>query len=160
MKKGFVLVLAAAVALLGTACGGKDEETAVDLTALYMAIAEDLGWSEDYMAAIEGDMLESYYPGLGDLPLKQLIARTPAMSSDVNELVFLECETDADADTAEAILQDRVDSQASGGAWYAESMEAWENASVLRQGRYVAMIASAAEQEKLEQQFLNAFGEN
>ena len=90
MKKGFVLVLAAAVALLGTACGGKDEETAVDLTALYMAIAEDLGWSEDYMAAIEGDMLESYYPGLGELPLKQLIARTPAKSSHVNDLVFME----------------------------------------------------------------------
>lgn len=160
MKRSFAVVLAAAVALLGTACGGRKEEVpAVDLEALYTAIAEDLGWDEDYMAEIEGDMLESYYPGLGEVGLKQLTAHTPAMSSEVNELVFLECETGEDADTAEEILQKRIDGQAGGGAWYAESMEAWSGAAVVRRGLYVAMIASAPEQDALERRFLEALGE-
>ena len=158
MKRRLALVLAAAVVLLGTACGGeKESEDTVDLTALYTAIAEDLGWDAEYMAEIEGDLLENYYPGLSALALKQLIARTPAMSSDVNELVFLECETEEDGEAAETILQIRADSQAEGGAWYAESMEAWGNAAVIREGRYVAMIASAAHQTELEQRVQDAF---
>ena len=39
------------------------------------------------------------------------------------------------------------------GAWYPESLEAWKAAKVLRNGTYVALIASGAHQETLEEQF-------
>lgn len=67
MKKRMMMVLAAVLALLLTAgCGSTKEETkSVDLTEFYNGLAEEYEWGENYMASIEGDLLESYYPGLG-----------------------------------------------------------------------------------------------
>ena len=114
MKKRTMMVLAAMLALLLTAgCGSTKEETkSVDLTEFYNGLAEEYEWGENYMASIEGDLLESYYPGLGDISTKQFIAMTPQMSSVVNELVFLEAETEEDAEKAAEILQKRIDDQA------------------------------------------------
>ena len=106
---------------------------------------------------IEGELLESYYPGLGDIPTKQFIAMTPQMSSVVNELVFLEAETEEDAEKAAEILQKRIDDQAAGGAWYPESMEAWGRGQVIQEGTYVAMIASAEHQEEIADAFEGLF---
>ena len=113
MKKRMMMVLAAMLALLLTAgCGStKEEIKSVDLTEFYNGLAEEYEWGENYMASIEGDLLESYYPGLGDIPTKQFIAMTPQMSSVVNELVFLEAETEEDAEKAAEILQKRIDDQ-------------------------------------------------
>lgn len=151
-----------ALLLLASGCGGQagdgGAETAeVDLTELYAGMEESCGWEEGYMVDVEGELLELYYPGLGELPTKQLIAKVPIMSSAVNEIVLLQCETEEDAESAAAILQERADSQAEGGAWYPESMEAWGRAKVLRQGTYAALIASAEFQQSLEEQFNRAF---
>ena len=106
----------------------------MDLTAFYNTLAEEYGWVEDaassgpddvLMSNIEGDLLESYYPGLADVATEQLIAKAPMMSAVVNEIVLVQCDTEEDAATAASILQDRVDAQAEGGAWYPESMETW-----------------------------------
>ena len=102
---------------------------------------------------LEGDMLESSYPGLADVATKQLIAKAPMISAVVNEIVLAECGTEEDAATAASILQDRVDAQAEGGAWYPESMETWSNAQVVQNGTYVAMIATADHQEEIAEQF-------
>lgn len=159
MKKGAILILAALL-LLAAGCGGQRDggETAeVSLSALYAGMAEECGWEEGYMTDVEGELLEGYYPGLGEIPAGQLIAKVPAMSSDVNEIVLIQCETEEDAEAAAAILQARIDSQVAGGAWYAETLAAWEKAEVLRQGTYAALIASGAYQETLEEQFLLQF---
>lgn len=172
MKKLTTLFLALALtAGLLSACGGGNDnagtETAdVDLTALYDGWAEEYHWTEDaansqegdlLMMNLEGETLEGYYPGLSDLATKQLIAKAPMMSSVVNEVVLAQCETEEDATKAAAILQDRADAQAEGGAWYPESMEAWGRATVLQQGTYVALIASAEYQEDLETSFNEQF---
>lgn len=172
MKKLTTLFLALALtAGLLSACGGKTDnagtETAdVDLTALYDGWAEEYHWTEDaansqegdlLMMNLEGETLEGYYPGLSDLATKQLVAKAPMMSSVVNEVVLAQCETEEDATKAAAILQDRADAQAEGGAWYPESMEAWGRATVLQQGTYVALIASAEYQEDLETSFNEQF---
>ena len=164
MRKLLTLALSAIMTMsLLTACGG---ETAarndVDLTAFYDTLAEEYGWVEDaassgpddvLMSNIEGDLLESYYPGLSDAATEQLIAKAPMMSAVVNEIVLAQCATEEDAATAASILQDRVDAQAEGGAWYPESMETWSNAQVIQQGTYVAMIATAEHQDEIVEQF-------
>lgn len=156
MKKFWPLTMAALL-IFTSGCGGKDAGKQVDLTALYEAGAEACGWPEDYMSDVEGELLEGYYPGLSEIETTQLLAKVPAMSSDVNELVFLQCKNEDDAKSAAAILQDRADDQAAGNAWYSESMEAWENAAVLRQGTYVALIASMGFQDDWEARFQEAF---
>ena len=159
MKKRAVWVLAALL-LLAAGCGGQKDgtETAeVSLNSLYAGMEETCGWEEGYMAEIEGELLEGYYPGLSEIPAKQLIARVPAMSSDVNEVVLIQCETEEDAEKAAAIFQARIDAQAEGGAWYPESLEAWKSAKVLREGTYAALIASGQFQESLEEQFSAQF---
>ena len=147
MKKFLTLALSALLTMgLLTACGGKTTDKTVDLTAFYNTLAEEYGW-------LEGDMLEGSYPGLADVATKQLIAKAPMISAVVNEIVLAECGTEEDAATAASILQDRVDAQAEGGAWYPESMETWSNAQVVQNGTYVAMIATADHQEEIAEQF-------
>ena len=109
------------------------------------------------MTDIEGELLESYYPGLGDISLKQLVAKAPMMSAVVNEMVFLQAETEEDAAAAAAILQGRIDLQAQGGAWYPESMEAWGRGIVIQQGAYVCMVVSAEHQDEISEGFNNLF---
>lgn len=164
MKKLLTLALSALLTMsLLTACGGETApQNDVDLTAFYNTLAEEYGWVEDaassgpddvLMSNIEGDLLESYYPGLADVATEQLIAKAPMISAVVNEIVLAQCATEEDAATAASILQDRVDAQAEGGAWYPESMETWSNAQVVQNGTYVAMIATADHQEEIAEQF-------
>ncbi len=164
----FLLALSMTVGLLA-ACGGKADGAGtadVDLEALYSEWSQAYDWSEDaqtsgentlLLSDVEGELLENYYPGLADLSIKQLVAKAPMMSAVVNEIVLVQCESEADAAKAAAILQDRCDAQAEGGAWYPESMEAWSRATVLQQGTYVALIASAEHQEDLETSFNEQF---
>ena len=161
MKKRAVWILAALL-LLASGCGGQREEgraedSDVALNTLYAGMEEACGWEEGYMADVEGELLESYYPGLSGIPAKQLVAKVPAMSSDVNEVVLIQCETEEDAESAAVILQARIDAQAEGGAWYPESLEAWKAAKVLREGACAALIASGAHQAELEEQFRSQF---
>jgi hypothetical protein len=158
MKKLNILTLALLMVGLLTACGGKTETAQdVDLTAYYDSLAETYEWGDGYMVDIEGEMLDSYYPGLSDISTKQFIAKMPIMSAVVNEVVLMECESEEDAASAAAILQDRITTQAEGGAWYPESMEAWEKAQVVQQGNYVAMLASASYQDELVDSFNQLF---
>ena len=164
MKKLLTLALAAIMTMsLLTACGGETAaQNDVDLTAFYNTLAETYGWTEDaassgpddvLMSNIEGDLLESYYPGLADVATEQLIAKAPMISAVVNEIVLAQCATEEDAAAAASILQDRVDAQAEGGAWYPESMETWSDAQVVQHGTYVAMIATAEHQDEITEQF-------
>lgn len=161
MKRMTALALSVLVLLgLLTACGGKESEAAdldVDLGAFYADVEEEYGWGDGYMVDIEGDMLDSYYPGLRDITAKQFVAKMPMMSSVVNEMVFMQCQTEDDAGNAAAILQDRINVQAQGGAWYPESMEAWSNGIVIQQGTYVAMVASAEHQDEISEGFNQKF---
>ena len=109
MKKLFALV-AVALTLCGllTACGSKTETANdVDLTGFYNALAEQYGWGDDMMD-LDGEVLEMYYPGLGDIAAKQLLAKAPVMSYAVSEYVFLQADSEQDAAQAVKILQTRI----------------------------------------------------
>ena len=149
--KRFLTLAIAFMMLALTACGGNENTNAptadADLQSLYDTLAEEFQWEEGYLVDIEGEMLESYYPGLSEINTKQFIAKMPMMSSVVNEIVFLQCETEDDAAKAAEILQNRIDYQVGdennpGGAWYPESIEGWEkNSRIVSNGNYVMMIA-------------------
>ena len=107
MKKRAVWILAALL-LLASGCGrqreeGGTEEPDVALNTLYAGMEESCGWEEGYMADVEGELLEGYYPGLSEIPAKQLVVKIPAMSSDGNEIVLMQGETEEDAESAAAI---------------------------------------------------------
>ena len=158
MKK-YATVWMLVTALVLTGCGERIEETSanVDLEAFYAAVAQEYQWGDGYMVDLEGEMLEASYPGLQEIPTVQRVAKAPVMSSVVNEMVFLECKSEEDADCAAAILQERITLQKNGGAWYPESMEAWGRGIVIRQGNYVAMIASAEHQDEISDGFTRLF---
>ena len=152
MKKSMTILLVLALALGTLASCGKQadsEAVDVDLPAFYTELEEKYQWGENYMVDIEGEMLENYYPGISDIPVAQFVAKAPMMSSVVNELVLMQCQSEEDAAEAAAILQTRVETQAEGGAWYPESMEAWSKAQVIQYGAYVAMFASASYQQEI-----------
>lgn len=151
------LVCALAVSLLAACSGKKADGDDVDLDACYAQMLKDADFGDGYMETTEGEMLDSFYPGLSDIPAKKLIAAAPLMSGVVNEVVLMQCETEDDAANAAAILQERVDSQANGGAWYPESMDAWSRAQVIQHGAYVAMIASADYQDTWAADFESLF---
>lgn len=151
MKKTLSLVLAALL-LLGALAGcGAQEEKAVDLTAFYEESLEK--YEMGSMMALEGDFLESSYPGLSQIPTVQFIAQTAMISAVVNEIVLLQCETPEDAAQAAQILETRVSTQVEGGAWYPASIAAWEKAEVITHGSYVALIAADQNQDALEADF-------
>lgn len=156
MKKWMAPVLAI---LLLTACGGDRNVGTpdVELDDFYDALAKEYQWDNGYMVEVEDEQLDDWYPGLQGLHPEQVEAHMPMMSSVVNELVFVECETEKDAEEAAGILQARIDLQAEGGAWYPESMEAWSRGIVIQQGTYVAMIASAEHQDEIVEAFTNLF---
>ena len=144
--KRIITILMTCVLMVGllAGCGGKKETVPnVDLTACFDQMRQDAGFDEFYMTDLEGEMLDSYYPGLSEIPTKQFLAKAPMMSGVVNEVVLMQCENEDDAAKAVTILQQRITDQAEGGAWYPESMEAWGRGQVIQNGTYVAMIASA-----------------
>ena len=160
MMKKLYAVMAAALLLCGllTACGSKTESANdVDLTGFYNALAEKYGWGDDMMD-LDGEMLEMYYPGLGDIAAKQFLAKSPVMSYAVNEYVFMQCENEDDAARAAEILQTRIDSQADGDAFYPGTIGQWKAAKVLQNGAYVAMIASGEHQTEIEDAWNAQFG--
>ena len=144
--KRIVTILMTCVLMVGllAGCGGKKETVPdVDLTACFDQMVKDAGFDEFYMTDLEGEMLDSYYPGLSEISTKQFLAKAPMMSGVVNEVVLMQCENEDDAAKAVSILQQRITDQAEGGAWYPESMEAWSRGQVIQNGTYVAMIASS-----------------
>ena len=158
--KRIVTILMTCVLMVGllAGCGGKKETVPdVDLTACFDQMVKDAGFDESYMTDLEGEMLDSYYPGLSEIPTKQFLAKAPMMSGVVNEVVLMQCENEDDAAKAVAILQQRITDQAEGGAWYPESMEAWSRGQVIQNGTYVAMIASAEHQDEIVEAFNQKF---
>ena len=171
--KRFVTLMMSLLLTAGllTACGGQKDEggaedAQVSLNSLYAGWAEEYHWSGDAASSgpddlllmdLEGETLESYYPGLAALATEQLVAKAPMMSSVVNEIVLVQCASEEDAEAAAVILQERADAQAEGGAWYPESMEAWSKAQVLREGTYAALIASSQYQDALVSSFQEQF---
>lgn len=166
MQKKF-LALAAALILALSACGGapkgeqdtdipQQEETQkeADLTAFYNELREETTWPE-LMSLEDGEseLMDTYYPGLSEIPVRQRGIYLAAISAAVGEIALVEVENAGDVPAVEEIFQARIDYQVGdssnpGGAWYPETIEGWKNSSqIVTQGNYVMLAVgdSAAE---------------
>ena len=103
--------------------------------------AMDLMSEESGMTAEDAAiMLEMYYPGLSTIETNQLHVYIPMMSAVAYEVVLIEVANEADVDAVKAILQDRIDAQVAGGAWYPETIEQWEQFSrIVSNGCYIML---------------------
>lgn len=167
-KKLLALTLALVLALSLAACGGKNDkapdapaetEKTADLGAFYASLTEGDKWpalmnlTEDESMA---EMLESYYPGLSEIPTKQCGVYIAAITSAVGELALVEVENAEDVEKVEAIFQARIDYQVGddanpGGAWYPETIEGWKNQSkIASHGNYVMLAVGEQAEAAVE----------
>ena len=88
------------------------------------------------------EMLDGFFPGLSGIGTNQMMIYQPMMGAVVCEIALIEVADAANVDAVKTILQDRIDAQVEGGAWYPESIEGWKNNSrIAVNGNYVMMIA-------------------
>lgn len=150
MKKLFAAILALACALTLAACGGRDgafDEKAPDLNQYYEDFMSTLGADNTpAMMDLEGELLESVYPGLGSYPAKQSVLKVAAISAVPFEFALVELEKASDAKAVADIFQARVDTQVQGGAFYPETIASWEKAQVVTHGAVVALIVAGEQQ--------------
>ena len=118
-----------------------DVFSAPDLTQYYEDFMAALGEENTpMMMPADPDTLTAFYPGLSDIATKQCVVQLSAMSAVAFEFALIECENEADVDAVKAILEARKAYQVEGGAWYPETVAAWENAEIVVMGNCVALI--------------------
>ena len=145
IKRILALVLALTAALALAACGEKAAQ-APDLNAFYEDCVASLD-EAPMMMDVTGDVVETFYPGLGSISLKQSVLKTAAISAVAYEMALVECADSADVETVRDIFQARIDSQVEGGAMYPATAEAWEGAEILTSGNVVALIVAGQDQD-------------
>ena len=114
------------------------------------AFAADLAASQTNwpgMMALEGEALDTYYPGLSALSPKQCVVQMAMISASAVEIALVEVASSADAETVKGIFQSRIDYQLGdgenpGGLLYPASVELWQNnARIVSNGNYVMLVA-------------------
>ena len=137
MKKLTAMLLALTMVLALAACGEKAQE-APDLNIVYEDFIASLD-EAPMMMDVTDDVVETFYPGLGGISLKQSVLVTAAIA-------MVECADSADVETVQGIFQTRIDAQVDGGAMYPATAEAWEGAEILTSGNVVALIVAGQDQ--------------
>ena len=145
MKKLTALLLALVMTLALAACGGEKAQEAPDLNIVYEDFIASLD-EAPMMMDVTDDVVETFYPGLSAIELKQSVLVTAAISAVAYEIAMVECADSADVETVQGIFQARIDSQVDGGAMYPATVEAWEGAEILTSGNVVALIVAGQDQ--------------
>ena len=146
MKKLTALLLALVMTLVLAACGGEKAQEAPDLNTVYEDFIASLD-EAPMMMDVTDDVVETFYPGLSAIELKQSVLVTAAISAVAYEIAMGECADSADVETVQGIFQSRIDRQVDGGAMYPATAEAWEGAEILTSGNVVALIVAGQDQD-------------
>lgn len=113
------------------------------------------------MMAMEGELLENYYPGLSGIAAVEEIYLQETMITVANVAVGLvklsDGATSDDVAAVQNILQARIDTQANGGAWYPASCETWENGVITSTSNVVGMFVYPDEAQAMADLFTETF---
>ena len=125
-------------------CVWKESGTDLPSLADFFATLQSSYEGLDAMMVIEGEVLDTYYPGLGSIAAVEevLIQETMmSMSNVAVGLVKLSDEATLDDILAvQAVFQGRITTQAEGGAWYPASCETWEQGVTSSVSNHVGMF--------------------
>lgn len=150
-KRLMIAALALSLLLVLAACGGETvQEDAPDLQQYYDDFMASLEDNAPTMADTNEDAsyVDAFLPGLNDIELKQSVLRMALTSIVGFEFDLVECANESDVETVQSIFQARIDNQVNGGAFYPETTESWENASLLVNGNVVALIVTGEYQNE------------
>ena len=115
------------------------ESPSVDLSAFYTDMTGKYEFGS--LQQFTGDILESYYPGMGAVSTKQCLIMGTMITMNNGEFCLVEVSDSKDVDTVKGIFQARIDGMVNGGAWYPGPTEQWTNNSrVVSNGNYVMMV--------------------
>ena len=118
----------------------KDLENVYDY--IIEAQPENLKNDLTFFQETDQEMIESYYPGLSDISLKQENIYTPAIIVFAQEIALVEVENSNDVDKVKEIFNKRIEDCKKSVACDPEINELWAtNAEVQVSGNFVAMIA-------------------
>lgn len=136
---------------------GEEASPLKDFYATLQAKYEGL----DAMMVIEGELLETYYPGLSEIAAVEEIYLQETMITTANVAVGMvklsEDATLEDITAVQEILQARITTQAEGGAWYPESCETWKNGIITSVSNTVGMFVYPEQAQELADAFTEAF---
>lgn len=121
----------------------KDE---IDLTDVYASILtaqpDELKDGLVFFPEITVEIINSFYPGLTDISLKQQEIYMPPIAGVAQEIALVEVENSDDVERVKEIFEKRIQQGKEEGACDPGVNEVWErNATVQAKGNYVAMIA-------------------
>lgn len=112
----------------------------VSLSNFYSSVAASHGMQSG-MEKIAGEFLSNFYPGLSSITLSQSEMYISMITASSVEIALVEVANASDVNTVKGIFQNRIKTQADGGAWYPEALEAWANqSSVVVNGNFVMMV--------------------
>ncbi len=149
MKKLISAILALTMMLCFAACGGNGgsgSAEAPDLQKFYDDYMTAMGENAPMMMPMDAETLEAFYVGMGDIATKQAVFSTAAIGAVAFEFALVEVENAGDIETVKSIFQSRIDAQVNGGAWYPQTVAAWESAEIIVNGNVVAMIVAGEQQ--------------
>ncbi len=163
MKKMIAAALALVMMMALAACGsnGGSSDTAKeapDLNKYFTDFMTSLG--EDnapMMMELDADMTEAFYPGLKDIETKQKVMQAAGMSAVPFEFALVEVANADDAAKVQEIFNARKDAQVAGGAWYPETIAAWEKGEIIVNGNVVALIVAGEQQADAVEAFNKLF---
>lgn len=139
---------------------GSDGEEASPLKDFYATLQAKYE-GLDAMMVIEGELLETYYPGLSEIAAVEEIYLQETMITTANVAVGMvklsEDATLEDITAVQEILQARITTQAEGGACYPESCETWKNGIITSVSNTVGMFVYPEQAQELADAFTEAF---
>lgn len=115
----------------------------------------------DAMMVIDGELMDTYYPGLKDIAAVEEVLLQETMLTMSNVAVGLvKLKADAtleDVIAVQNVLQDRITAQAEGGAWYPMSCETWKEGIITSVSNCVGMFVYPEDAQGMADQFTTAF---
>lgn len=116
----------------------------------------------DSMMVLDGELLDTYYPGLSSIAAVEEVLVQETMMTMANMAVGLvKLSGDATSDDIAAVqnaLQTRINTQADGGAWYPASCETWEQGVITSTANVVGMFVYPENAQDMADLFTQTFG--